>query len=206
MNFVKIGWITLSLFLGFAIFTISVFRTASARYVFSGPVSQNVVLPDTNKKIDYSFVYPGDVAPGDILWPIKATRDKLLLSLNKNHSKRSEIALLLSDKRLMTSKNMLKEDEVEPAVKTLEKSNAYFNEAISQACLGQDSQMDVSGLFQRLALASLAHYQQIDEMINISPEDARPKLIVFKNEMLTQYEKAKSKIIEKGGTPPQNPF
>src|SRR5690242_4265879 len=93
-----------SISLASLILIISIFRLAEVKYVFSQSPSP---APTTNQKpisVDYDLPYPGSVTPDNILWPMKALRDKVWLSLTINPSKKADLELLIADKRLAGAK------------------------------------------------------------------------------------------------------
>ncbi|OGM19883.1 hypothetical protein A2686_01415 [Candidatus Woesebacteria bacterium RIFCSPHIGHO2_01_FULL_38_10] len=192
----------------FIVLLTSIFRTASVKYEF--PNSERRINPQTLEKdsiqVDYILAYQGKVLPDSILWPLKALRDKVWLFLTTDELRRAELLLLFADKRLASSKVLFEKGKADIGLTTLTKSEKYLEKALNQEKENQKKGIDTQNFLQRLAKASLKHYQVLQEILDIAPEAARPKIIETQNYAKKVYQEARNSIFDKGGIPPENPF
>lgn len=196
------------LIIAFGILLVSVLRTASVKYDFTGESSQKIqVLGDTNLiKINYDLPYQGRIMPDSPLWPIKALRDKVWLLITTNSSRRAELDLLFADKRLASAKILFEKDKPELAFTTLSKAEKYLEESQLQEYKNRKKGMDTTIFLERLSLASLKHFEVMEGIMTIAPEDAKPKIVEVQSYAKKVYEGSRDALNEKGKTPPENPF
>lgn len=196
--------------LAFAILFISVFRTASVKYEFvdvrTSDVQGNLVLGDKDINIEYYLAYPGKVLPDSPLWPVKALRDKVWLFLTTNTSRKAELKLLFADKRLGSAELLFKKGKPEIGFTTLTKAEKYLEEAVRQEQENRKEGVDTTEFLQRLAYASLKHYQVIENILPLSPDDAKPLIIRTQDYSKMAYETVRDALFEKGIQPPESPF
>ncbi len=193
--------------LAFGVLSISVLRSASISYVFA--VSSPSPTPVTSAKvtkIDYQFPYPGKVMPDNILWNLKAGRDKLWYLITFNHSKKADIALLFSDKRLLLSKSLFQNKKPDIALSTLTKGEKYLEIAETEEGLARAKGEDTSIFLTKLATSSLKHREMIEEMLVIAPEDAKPEMIKIEDYAKNTYKAARDALNSKGIPAPKDPF
>ncbi|MEJ2347603.1 MAG: DUF5667 domain-containing protein [Patescibacteria group bacterium] len=204
--FKRILIVASTLILALGILLISVFRSASVKYVFSqGPETQQTTS-DEEMKIDYTLPYPGRVFPDGPLWPLKALRDKLWLILNTNPTREAELNLLFADKRIAMSKALFERDKAEIAFSTLSKSEKYLEEAYNLEEQNRKNGIDTSEFLTALSKASLKHREMIDEILKIAPEDAKPEIIKMQDYSKSVYNKTRDALQEKGLPIIENPF
>lgn len=196
------------LIFAFGILLTSVFRTAAVKYEFSPttslPASQ--VLGEETAEIDYHLPYPGRVLPDSPLWPLKALRDKIWLWITTNPSRKAELKLLFADKRVAMSKILFEKGKPEVGFSTLTKGEKYLEEASREERENREGGIDTNEFLQRIALASLKHFQVMEELKEIAPEDARPGIGKTQDYAKGVYEEARNALLQKGQTPPENPF
>lgn len=196
--------------LAFAILFISVFRTASVKYDFSDvrtPDHQrSFVLGDKDVHVNYSLPFPGKVLPDSPLWPIKALRDKIWLFLTTNPGRKAELKLLFADKRLGSAKLLFEKNKPEIGFTTLTKAEKYLEEAVTQEKINREIGQDTTELLQRLSNASLKHYEVMEEILMIAPDDAKPQVISSQDYSKSAYELVRDALFEKGIQPPESPF
>lgn len=191
----------------FSILFISVFRTASIKYEFSGPsLYQNRVLGQSDVNINYQLPYPGKILPDSALWPVKALRDRVWLFLTTSDTRKAELKLLFADKRLGSAKILFERGKPEIAFTTLTKAEKYLEEAVIKEKENRAKNIDTSEFLLRLANASLKHYQLMEEMLTVAPDDAKPGIIRTQDYAKRAYEETRNALLEKGMTPPENPF
>ncbi len=202
-------FIGLSLFfLGFIILLISIFRTASVKYDFAElPLTQGEsVLGSSDINIDYTLPYPGKVLPDSFFWSLKAIRDKLWLFITTNATRKIELKILFADKRLVSSKILFEKDKAGLGYSVLTKGEKYLEDAKKDELKMRQKGVETSELLQRLALSSLKHIEVMDEIVEIAPDEAKPKIIEIKRYPWGVYEDARNALNEKGINPPENPF
>jgi len=196
--------------LAFAILFISVFRTASVKYEFSNvrtPDNQtSMVLGDEDVNIEYYLPFPGKVLPDSPLWPVKALRDKIWLMLTTNPGRKSELMLLFADKRLGSAKLLFEKNKPEIGFTTLTKAEKYLEEAVAQEKVNSANGYDTTEFLKRLSNASLMHYQVMEEILMIAPDDAKPGVVSTQDYAKRAYEAVRDSLFEKELQPPETPF
>src|SRR3989344_251429 len=173
------------LIIAFGILLVSILRTAS---------------------VNYDLPYQGRIMPDSPLWPLKALRDKIWLFITTNSSRRAELDLLFADKRLASAKILFEKDKPELAFTTLSKAEKYLEEAMLQENENRKKGMDTSQFLERLARASLKHFEVMEGIMTIAPEDAKPKIVEAQSYAKKVFESSRDALNEKGITPPENPF
>jgi hypothetical protein len=209
----KIFFISLVILFAFAILLVSILRSASVRHSFN----QNTPITtdeNTNKlnsdldqmQINYYLAYPGGVLPGDLLWPIKAFRDRLWLLLTTDASKKSELNLLFADKRIQSARVLFEKGEYDLGFSTLSKAEKYLEKAA--LIQEQESQKgaDASELAMTLANASLRHRQLLKHFITVVPDELKSQIILLENNTKDVYIKMSEYLLAKDINPPKNPF
>lgn len=197
-----------TLFLAGGILFTSIARTASVRYVFNAPSENgNRQVLGESTIINYRLPFPGRVLPDSTLWPLKAIRDKLWLLLTPTPERKSELNLLFADKRLVMARMLFEKDKPEIAFSTLTKAEKYLESSYKLELEARDRGVDTTELLVKISEASLKHIEEMEEMQQIAPDDAEPKIIEIKEKYAEKvYEKTRDAMFEQGLTPPENPF
>jgi len=104
-------------------------------------------------------LYPGSILPGNILYPIKMVRDRLLLWLTTDSLKKAELLLKLADKRLLTAKVLIEDNKPDLGVSTATKAEKYLERAIAQERIAKQAGNDTSDFLGRLSQATLKHQE-----------------------------------------------
>jgi hypothetical protein len=207
--FRKVAIVFSALLLAFGILFTSILRTASIKYEFSGQVAREdgpSVLGEKDINIDYFLAYPGKILPDSPLWFAKALRDRIWLFLTTNPGRKAELKLLFADKRLGSAKLLFEKEKAEVGFSTLTKADKYLEEASFKEQENREEGIDTSEFLRRLSYASLKHFEVTSEIIEIAPEDARPKIIETQKYAKKVYENARDALYEKDMEPPENPF
>ena len=157
-------------------------------------------------QIDYYLAYPGTVLPGNHLWPLKAARDKIWLLLTTNITRKAELNLLFSDKRIGAARILFENKKSELGYATLTKAQKYFEEACRLENEARNGGADTSGLASNLLKASLKYRQVIDKILLISPDDAKPKIILIQNSLENFYVSSFQEYKNRGFFIPEDPF
>lgn len=202
----RIAVILSTLIFAFGILFASVLRSSSVRYAFSEPTKQVSEEKKDKIEIDYTFAYYGPVLPDHPLWYFKVLRDKLWLFLTTNPGRKAELNLLFADKRLSSSKALFERGKVELAFSTASKAEKYLEQAEFQTNKNKEKGMEVSEFSIKLAKAALKHRQVLQEILDLAPEDAKPKIIELENYPKNVYKGARDILLSKGLIPPESPF
>lgn len=187
-----------------AILVVSVFVSARPKYAFDGPIVLSAV--STPEKIVYVLPYPGSILPDHPVWPIKALRDKIWMKLNSSAVAKAKMNILFADKRLSASKTLFEKQKPELGYSSLTKAEKYLEEAMKQVRIADEKGLDTNSILQTLATSSLKHVEVIDEILLISPEDAKPQIIKTSEYAKNVYRDAKQTLSERGISAYKNPF
>lgn len=200
--------IVATLAFAFGILFTSILRTAAVKYDFeTAGVNQDLpVLGEESVNISYALPYPGRVLPDSILWPLKAARDRIWLWITTNPTRQAELKLLFADKRLGSAEILFEKGNPEVGLSTLTKAEKYLGEASIEEKMNRESGIDTTEFLKRLANASLKHYQVMQEIYMIAPEEAKPVIVKSQDSTKKVYEDARDALLEKGVDPPENPF
>ncbi len=165
----------LFLLFGFLVLLVSVLRTASLRHSFNlGDYKKaNIGYAESVEEVGYFFVYPGNVLPGDFLWGLKVARDKFWIFLTPGITRKAELNLLLSDKRLMAFLALLNKGSLGRAFDAMVRSEAYFKEAARLEEEARKRGSNTDELLILLTKASFAHWKILQETGESLPSEFR---------------------------------
>lgn len=187
------------------ILVVSIFRIASINYVFSQAPSPAPTNSPKPVEIDYNLPYPGMLSD-NLLWPIKAVRDRIWLAVTINPSKKADLYLLLADKRLVDAKMLFEKGKPDLGTSVLTKAEKYLESAGKEEGIAKSEGMNTSDFLQRFILATLKHRQVMDTIALSAPEDARPLIQKTEDYPKNLYSEARNGLLEAGANVPQNPF
>lgn len=190
----------------FVILFTSILRTAAVKYDFGNVAVESSVLANEASVVQYGLANPGKVLPNSPLWFLKALRDRVWFIMTTNPSRKAELKLLFADKRLGSSKVLFEKGDAEVGFSTLTKAEKYLEEAGLIEAENRREGVETREFLERLALVSLKHYEVIEEIIAVAPEEARPKIGEVQSYSKRMYSSARDLLYEKGGTPVENPF
>ena len=197
---IKIVGIITTLFLAFTVLTVSVLKCASVPHAFSPMVLSETNSPTEEIQIDYVLAYPGKIMPDNLLWYVKALRDKIWYTVTLNPSKKAELNLLFADKRLSMAETLFKNNKPDLGLSTLTKAEKYLEKATPIDNKNPE-------YLNKLALASLKHREVIEkEILPISSEDLKPEVNKITSYSKETYIKARDLLRSIGLTPHLNPF
>ncbi|KKR26448.1 MAG: hypothetical protein UT58_C0012G0003 [Microgenomates group bacterium GW2011_GWC1_39_7b] len=182
-------------------------RSTAVSYVFATPLSSPTAVLNKVTEIDYELPFPGKVLPDSMFWVFKVMRDKLWYGLSFSHLKKAELALLFSDKRLGAAKILFEKKKPDIALSTLSKSERYVEIATNEEDRARKEGVDTSKFLEKMTVAALKHRQVIEEeILPISPEDAKPEVIRLENYSKNAYKTSRDALYSKGRSVPINPF
>lgn len=190
----------------FAVLSISILQSTSITYSFKAKTSGTSVLGLQTPEIDYQMPYEGKVLPDSPFWVLKAARDKIWYSITASPLKKAELALLFSDKRLVSARILFERKKPDIAISTLIKGEKYLEIAVAQEAIARSQGYETSTFLERLAVASLKHRQIIGSLISLVPEDGKPLVAKTESYSKNTYRTVKDILISKGLAVPINPF
>jgi len=201
------------LFAGFILLA-SLLRASSTNYSFYEEEDlsylQNLGKSDSYNKEDvdikYFFPYPGKILPDNSFYFLKALRDKMWLLLNTNPSKKAEILLLFSDKRLASSRILFEKGKPNIAFSTLTKAEKYLEQSSFQNEDNRKKGIDTTSFDLKLATACLKHWQELRDLVNYAPEEMKPEIIENISYSKNAYLLVRDNLLSKNINPPPNPF
>ena len=111
------------------------------------------------------------VGPEDIKYPIKKIRDNLWIELSQIPKDKSEVCLLIADKRLFETVELIKKGEKEDLIiKTLNESIFHLKEAKKILSEENKKDIEISKVNQQIDQAGLA-YEDIVKSFNYKNEE-----------------------------------
>lgn len=186
------------------ILLISLFRNASIKYAFTAPASTSKNPSDI--EINYDLAYPGRILPDSPLWPLKVVRDKVWLLMSLSHVKKSQVNLLLADKRIGSALTLFQKGKANLAYSTLTKSEKYLEASEAEANLAQVGGENTDDIMQRIALATLKHAQLDLQILSLAPDDAKPQIIITMKNTKNVFLTNQSSLLSRGLELPKDPF
>jgi hypothetical protein len=120
--------------------------------------------------------------------------------------KKAELALLFSDKRLVSAQILFENKKPNIAISTLTKGEKYLAVAAAEEVLARSEGYDTSAFLNKLALASLKHREVIESLMPLVPEDGKPLVIEAENYSIDSYKAARDGLYSKGLPVPIDPF
>lgn len=204
--FRKLFLVLSTLFFAFSVLLISVFRVASVRYEFANKAQEPLILGENESVIDYQLPFPGKVLPDSPFWPLKALRDKIWLWVTTNPTRSSELKLLFADKRLGSSRILFEQGNPEIGLSTLTKAEKYLEESSVKEDENRYAGLDTTEFLIKIAKSSLRHYESMEYILTLAPEEAKPTIIQTQDYAKKVFEKSRNALLEKKITPPENPF
>src|SRR5260221_7661514 len=192
--------------LALVILVISIFRIAEIKYVFSQAPSPTPTNAPKEVIVNYNLAFPGNILSDNILWPLKALRDKVWLTVTVNPSKKADLYLLIADKRLADAKILFEKCKADLGISVLTKAEKYLESAANEEKIAKKEGMDTKYFLGRFAIATLKHRQVLDEISKNAPEDAKPLIMKTQNYSKNLYNEARNGLLEAGSDVPQSPF
>lgn len=198
-------------FFALLILSVSIFKSARVSYTFNGEISippgTPVVLGEGEEiKIDYELPYPGRILPDNSFWFVKAARDRLWLTLTTDETRRAELFLLFANKRLGSARTLFENGKPELGFSTLSKGEKYLESAAKALKENTQKGEKTTEFANELVNASLKHKEVIDGIMEIAPEDAKPKVSESSNYAEEAYKTARDVLRSQGEDAAESPF
>lgn len=190
----------MSLFLafGFLVLVVSILRSASLRHSSNfSSLSSSLNLTNQESSVDYYFASAGGVLPDHPLWGLKVLRDKFWLFLTPGLTRKSELNLLFSDKRLMAAKVLNQRGRYDLAYNTIFKSQNYFMEAARLEEEARKKGDNTDELLLLLTKSSLAHKEIIISLQDAFSDDLKSQLAPLVEYLSNYYDRSSSYLKNK---------
>ncbi len=190
--------------LAFSILFISVMRATQIKFTINGLGYETSNYESYD--IPYQLAYSGKILPNHFLWPAKVARDKVWLFVTTDPNQKANLLLLFADKRLASSVKLLDEGDYDESLSTLLKAESYLEKASLQENENRLKGLETRDTLRLLSYASLKHYDVMNSMVEVFPDDARVVLLDAQKMPKLVYEKSRNALFQKGIAPPENPF
>jgi len=192
------------LLLAFGILFVSVMRATQVKFDVNGSGSNKSDYE--SYEIPYQLAHSGSVLPGHFLWPLKVIRDRVWLLVTTDETEKANLLLLFADKRLASSLKLAESGDYDNALSTLVKAENYLEMASHKEKETRESGNETQDTLRLLSYASLKHFDVINSMIYMFPDNAR--VIVMGTQKMPKlvYETSRDALFQKGLLPPENPF
>jgi len=120
--------------------------------------------------LEYVLPYPG-ILPDHPLYFLKVIRDRILLFFTYNHLKRSNLNLLLADKRLVMGQLLWEKGIIDLSISTFSKAEKYLlSAAVELATLKKQNSLP-PGLADKLELAAKKHEEIITKLMEVVTDE-----------------------------------
>jgi len=193
--------------LAFGILSVSLLRSSSQIMAFNSPDPSPTPLAIQQTRVDYVLPFPGKVLPGNVLWPIKAMRDKVWYFLAVGHLNRAETALLFSDKRLVAGDEVFMSGNMDLSVSVIDKAEQYLEMAANQEREARSDGIDTSEFLIDLATSSLKHREIIEKhLASNAPAEVKMHLAKTMDYSKGIYRDASEALEAQGKESPKSPF
>ena len=190
----------------FAILSVSILSSSAIVYPSVGQVVQENGPKIEAAEINYQFPAAGTVLPDNPFWPLKALRDRVWYLISPSPLRKAELALLFSDKRLVSAQTLLGEGKADIAISSLTKGEKYLEVATREEKIARGQSYDTSAFLTKLATASLKHHEVIESLLPTVPEQGKPVVIAAENYSKNSYKAARDGLYSKGLPTPIDPF
>ena len=190
----------------FAILSVSILASSAIVYPSVGQVVRGNGPKTEISEINYQLPVAGTVLPDSPFWSLKALRDKVWYLISPSPLKKAELALLFSDKRLVSAQTLLGEGKATIAISTLTKGEKYLELAVTEEKVARSQNYDTSEFLTKLATASLKHRGVIGSLLPTVPEQGKPVVIAIENYSENSYKAARDVLYSKGMPVPIDPF
>jgi len=202
----KMVFVPAILVFAFVILFVSILQSSSVSYSFMSPP-----LPYENQavgktEVNYVFPFAGSVLPDSPLWKLKAARDRAWYAITSSPLRKAELALLFSDKRLVSAKILVEKGKFDIAISTITKGEKYLETATNQEIIARERGYDTNLFLNKLALSSLKHREVIEELMPLLPEEGKPLVVKTEDYSKNAYKAVECALNSKGMPVPINPF
>jgi hypothetical protein len=180
-------------FIASLILLVSIFRTASVKYVFSQEPSPS---PEKTSDVNIDYDLPeAELTPENLLWPVQAVIDM-------GESSYSEY-LENADVRLSSGEKMFNKGKIEEGVAVLQKGEQYLAKSYEAFVQAEDDNYE---FLYTISVASLKHREVLERVLTKSPDDARAVIAKMMDVSKNVYTESGSSLLGSGLDAPEYPF
>lgn len=111
---------------------------------------------------EYTLPYAG-IGPDNPLYPLKEMRDSLWVFFTRDHNKKAELLLLMSDKKIVMAQNLARMEKWDMVVESL-----------------RDSESDIKLLITSLDSAKKIGYSPTDDFVRQALQSSDAHLVIMK--------------------------
>lgn len=120
--------------------------------------------------VEYPLPYPG-ILPDNILYSLKALRDRSIEFLTIDPLKKAEFYLLQADKRVASAIALADNGKYLLAEQTLSKGEKYFLQSLSQIKVAKEKGKDTRDVEDRARRAAAKHTEVISLLLTSMPKE-----------------------------------
>lgn len=120
--------------------------------------------------LEYAFPYPG-ILPDHPLYFLKAARDRILLFFTYDHVKRTNLNLLLADKRLVMGQLLSEKGNTDLSTSTFSKAEKYLLSATLELGILKKQNSLPPGLADKVELAAKKHEEVISRLMGVTADE-----------------------------------
>lgn len=184
------------LFFAFSVLFLSFFNVSKTSLARAVAPLKFTVIPSPKPtvspipEIKYYLPYPG-ILPDHPLYTLKMVRDRIWLWLTTDSSKKVEVLLLFSDKRLGAAKALIEGNKINLGVSTLEKGEKYLERATLQLEENKQKGKEVKQIAKQLETAAKKHEEVILKLAETLGSEAKPvleKLFIYSQDVLKRLQ------------------
>lgn len=127
-------------------------------------------VANVKKAVEYPLPYPG-ILPDNVLYPVKAFRDRTIEFLTIDPLKKAEFYLLQADKRVASAMALSDQGKYLLAEQTLSKAEKYFLLTVNQIKIAKAKGKDTRDLVDRARRAAEKHDEVISLLLTTMPKE-----------------------------------
>jgi hypothetical protein len=199
----RIAVSALTFIAAFGVLFASILQSSSVKEVFSqAPSTIDTSIP----KIDYQLPGTGAIGPEDPFWTLEVLRDRLWLTTTQDTLDRSQLLLLLANKRISYAHRLTEREDYEEAIGVSRKAEMYLLDAVQVVKEYDVQSADTLSHHEALALSALKHREILERMYSQAPDDARPIINEINNDAKSAFEQASHMLNDSKSPVPHNPF
>lgn len=206
----KLSLVFVVLTFSFLVLTVSILKASAIHYDYSQPPNFEPDRDASDKlvyDITFNSYYHGNVLPDNPLWNLKVVRDRLWILVTTDPAKRSELYLMLADKRLGAASYLFLNKKTDLGISVLTKAEKYLEASVDcEQEAKRENKINSLDLVYKISSASLFHRQIIEDIMNVTTEQAKPMVVLSLDYPKRIYRETSSYLVAGGMRPIPNPF
>lgn len=132
-------------------------------------------VANVKRAVEYPLPYPG-ILPDNVLYSLKALRDRAIEFLTIDPLKKAEFFLLQADKRVASAQTLSDKGKFLLAEQTVSKAEKYFLRTLDQANVAKARGKDTRDLEDRMKRAAAKHDEIITLLLTRMPKEFKTGL------------------------------